>query len=140
MPFQEKSAWTMSAALLIGSILYTAAVFQTSSEIGRLAPPSLSLIGAYTVALIVVAIVGHIVAASSAPSEANTPPDERDRLISIRADAVSAYVLAVGIGLSLGGYLVREHGDFLFYGALASLIVSQASKYIAQIAFYRLPR
>ena len=78
MPFQEKSAWVMSAALLIGGALYFGVVGAMSAAAGVLVRPLLPMIAVYTVLLVVLAIVGHIAIAVLSPKEANAPLDERE--------------------------------------------------------------
>lgn len=67
MSFREKSAWIMSLALLLGGLFYFCVIVWMSSAIGRLAPPILPLVAVYTVVLVLIATVGHIVVAVSAP-------------------------------------------------------------------------
>ncbi len=44
MPFQEKSAWVMSLALLMGSVFYFVVVAAMSSAVSQLAPPILPIV------------------------------------------------------------------------------------------------
>lgn len=85
MPFREKSAWVMSAALFLGGIFYFRAILSTWSESGQLVSPGIPLVLVYTGFLVVIAIVGHIVAVASAPKDADAPVDERERQIFNRA-------------------------------------------------------
>ena len=137
MPFQEKSAWIMSIALLLGGVSYFVVVASTSSGIGELAPPILPLVAVYTIILIIVAIVGHIVVAVLAPKDANTSVDERERKIFDRAGHLSGYLFGAGVILSLGLYLLSNDGHLLFYGVFASLMISQLAEYAVRIFLYR---
>ncbi|MCG8418029.1 MAG: hypothetical protein MJE77_08825 [Proteobacteria bacterium] len=137
MAFQEKSAWIMSLALLLGGLFYFGVVAWMSSQIGELAPPILPLVAVYTVILIIIAIVGHVVIAVFAPKDANTALDERERQIFDRAGHLSGYVVGVGVLLSLGLYLFSYSGNLLFYGVFASLMISQLAEYAIQIFLYR---
>ena len=137
MPFREKSAWVMSAALLSGSVFYFRAVVSGWSESGQLASPLIPLILSYTACLVVIAIVGQIAIAALAPKDAYAPVDEREKKIFVRAGHYSSYVFAVGILISLGIYLLSKSGDLLFYTVFASLIVGQIVEYFFQILFYR---
>ena len=137
MPFHEKSAWIMSAALVFGGGFYFFAVVSGSSAAGALIPPNIPLIVIYTVCLVVIAAVGHIVIAILAPKDANAPVDEREQQIFARAGHFSSYILAIGILLSLGVYVTGGSGDLLFYTVFASLMIAQTAEYLLQILFYR---
>lgn len=137
MSFQEKSAWVMSIALIGGGGVCLLAIFSAWSKSGQLLSPGLPLIVVFTVFLILVAIIGHIIAAVSAPDEANAPLDEREEQIMVRAGHYSAYVLGAGVVLSLGHYLVLGSGDLLFYTVLSSLVLSQLVEYLIQIFYFR---
>lgn len=137
MPFHEKSAWIMGLALAGASAVYIGVVAALSRELGGLAPPILPLVIVFTVFLTLVAIVGHLVIALLAPKEADAGLDERERLLVRIAGHRSGYVLATGVALALGAYLVSRDGDVLFYGVFASLVVAQLAEYAWQIVLYR---
>jgi uncharacterized membrane protein (DUF485 family) len=137
MSFHEKSAWIMSLSLLLGGALYFILVSSMSAEAGALPAPAVPALVVYTLLLVVLAIVGHLVVAIMAPGAANNPPDEREHRIVARASHISRYVIASGAVLSLMLYLVTHSGDLLFYGVLASLMIAQLSEYLLQIIFIR---
>lgn len=137
MPFHEKSAWIMSVALLLGGVFYFAVVVSLSGELGGLVPPILPLVVLYTVLLVVVAVIGHIVVAICAPREANAALDERERRIFDRAGHLSGYVFGAGVLLSLALYLFTYDGNLLFYGVFGSLMLGQLAEYVIQIRLYR---
>lgn len=137
MPFHEKSAWVMAIALLTGGVIYFGMVGALTTQTGSLAAPTIPQIAIYTAVLVLIAIVGHIIAALAAPHEADAPTDERDKRIFDRAGNLSGYVVGAGTILSLGLYLVFNDGNLLFYGVFASLMSSQLAEYVAQIVLYR---
>jgi len=137
MAFQEKSAWIMSFALLLGGLMYFGVVSSASTDLGDLAPPTIPLIALYTAILVAVAMIGHGIIAARSPSEAHTANDERERLIVQKAGHFSGYVFGVGVIVSLGFYLLARHGDLLFYGVFASLMLSQLAEYVIQIILHR---
>ncbi len=69
--------------------------------------------------------------------DADAPSDEREKLIFDRAGHYSSYVLAAGVLVSLGTYLLSGNGDLLFYVVFASLVASHLAEYMLQIIFYR---
>jgi uncharacterized membrane protein len=137
MAFKEKSAWVMVIALLITGLGYVYTVSQLSVELGQLAPPLFPLLIGFTVVIVIISIIGHILAALSNPREANAPADERDQRIADKASHWSSYVLAVGVVLGLGLYLVFPSGPVLFYVVFGSLALSTLVEYGLQIYFYR---
>ena len=127
----------MSAALTVGGLFYFLPVVSGGTGSGQLASPQMPQIVAYTVCLVVIAVIGHIVIAALAPKDADAPADEREQLIFDRAGHYSSYLLAAGVLVSLGSYLVSGNGDLMFYVVFASLIVSHLAEYVLQIIFYR---
>lgn len=136
MAFQEKSAWIMSISLLASGIFYFTTVISMSGS-GQLVPPNVPVLIVYTVILTVIVVIGHIVIALSALSEANAKLDERERRIFDRAGHLSGNVFGVGIIASLLLFLLTRNGDLLFYTAFGSLILGQLLEYLMQIFFYR---
>lgn len=137
MPFREKSAWIMSIILLLAGAFYFYAVAMIWSDSGQLARPTLPRVVAYTACLVVMSVVGHVAIALLAPRDANARPDERERQIFSRAGRYSSFVIASGIVMSLGLYLLSHDGDLLFYTVLASLMIGQVIEYAIQIFLYR---
>jgi uncharacterized membrane protein (DUF485 family) len=137
MSFREKSAWIMTVSLLVGGACYFYLVAQASAAAGTLAPPLLPALLGYVIALVVIAVVGHVLVAVLAVRDTAAPADERDRAIIDRAAHLAGYVLGTGALLALSGYLFTYQGHLLFYGVLASLMVAQTVEYVAQIYLYR---
>ena len=137
MTFHEKSAWIMTFALLVGGFFYVLTVVSMSSGLGTLAPPVIPTVVIYTVILIVLAIVGHLLAAVFSPADADEAADERQRRIVDRAGHLSAYVLGVGTLFALGLYLWSHDGNLMFYVLFASLMLSQLFEYVVQIVLHR---
>ena len=127
----------MSAALIVGGLIYFLPVLSGWNSSGQLPSPLMPQLVAYTVCLVTIAIVGHIVITALAPKEADAPVDEREKLIFDRAGHYSSYVLAAGVLVSLGTYLLSANGDLLFYVVFASLVASHLAEYLLQIVFYR---
>lgn len=137
MPFHEKSAWIMSLALLVCGAFYYQTVASMSAALGHLAPPILPTLVAYTIALIVIAVIGHILIAILSPDDANDAIDERDKKVINRAGHLSGYVLGAGVFVGLGLYLFTYDGNLMFYVVFGSLMLSQLAEYAVQIAMYR---
>lgn len=137
MSYREKTAWIMIVALIFGGFFYFGAVAENSLSKWQLAEPGLPLITRYTIALVVIAVIGHVVTAILSPKDANAPADERDKRITDKAGHLSGYVLGFGVVMSLGAYLFLHNGNLLFYGVFASLMLSQIIEYAVQLLLYR---
>jgi len=137
MPFQEKSAWIMTLALLLGGAFYFMTVISMSSAMGRLASPNIPVVVVYTIILVLISILGHTLIALFSPKEANARIDEREKLIFVRASSISSYVFGFCVITALGYYLISNDGDFLFYSVFASLMLAQLIEYVVRIALYR---
>lgn len=132
MPFREKSAWVMAAIVLISAVLYTTLI----GSLPRSVPP-LSIIIAYVVVLALVSVFGQVAIALFAPRDAGAAADERDRRIADRAGHLSGNVLAVGVVLALGMYVLGHPGSHMFHAVLFSLMSAQLAEYGLQIWYYR---
>lgn len=136
MSFQEKSAWAMLAALLITYGWYFADVLPQAmaGDIPLDAVDGKLL--AMIVVVIVLSIIFHIVIAVTTGGE-DEAEDERDRLISWRADARSSYALGLG---AVGALLMMLAGWPVFWIAhtlLAGLVLSEIVRSVLRIADYR---
>jgi len=137
MPFREKSAWIMSLGLLLGGTIYFGVVIAKTVQLGELVSPRLPLVVIFSIVLVLVAIIGHALAAALAPKDAAAGIDERERRIITLAGHLSAYIFGFGVVMSLGWYLFSYNGDLLFYGVFASLMLGQLAEYVVQIFLYR---
>ena len=138
MTFNEKSAWIMLTALLVSGLSYAGAVVNLSADLGRLAPPSVPLLIKFTIALILISIVGHALIAALRPGEASDRLDEREKRVHDRAGNWSGIILGFGVITALVSYLVLGNADLLFYGVLASLFAAQLAEYALQLAMTKL--
>ena len=75
MSFREKSAWAMMAVMLLSGLLYFNTV---SADPG--APVVVALVP-YVLVLVVASVLVQVMLAIAAPREANSPVDERERLV-----------------------------------------------------------
>ena len=137
MAFREKTAWIMSIALLLGGLFYGSVITAGSQELGTTMPPLIPVVAVYVGILVIIAIVGHVIAAVTSLKTANDPMDERERAISARATSLADSVMGIGVLMSLGLYLTNYDGNQLFHLIFGTLMVSQFLHYAAQIALYR---
>ena len=137
MSFHEKSAWLMAVILTLCGLKYFQQVVAMSKAAGEIIAPSLQMLSSFTISIVVLAIVGHIVTAVMAPKEANADPDERERGIFNRAGNLSGYILGFGAIAGLLHFLFIANGNLLFYIIFASLLLAQIAEYALQIFYYR---
>ncbi len=137
MTFLEKSAWVMITALLISGGLYSAGVIAMTNTLGEIPPPNIGLIAVFTIAIVALAIVGHIIAALTNLSDADAPEDERDRLVALRAGNISGILLAASVMIGISAYAVLGSGHLLFHMMVAGLVLAQVCEYALTIWYYR---
>ncbi len=140
--FEEKSAWGSLLAVAISSWLFFPVALThlaAGGELRELAGRAIFVVAV----IVVVEIVYH---SMIAVASRNTGSDERDALIGMKADKWSGYVLAVGVCWIIGLIVLR---DVLPWSApppssvliaiylLLALTVSEASKILLQIWYYR---
>lgn len=135
MSFREKSAWAMALVMTTAGLYYYHVVASASGALGQTAPPAV-IIG-YVMFVVIASIVVQTMLALSSGKDADAPADERERRVAHGAGHWSGVVLAIGVVLSLGHYLVRADGNMLFHLVVASLIASQIDEYAFQILLLR---
>lgn len=135
MSFEQKSAALMLAILLIVYGVY----FAWAIPLGLSGPvhTAVTTVGlvVMVVVLIVLSVAGHIVIALSAPKQAGVA-DERDRLIEMRADARSGYILGVGILVTIGLTLMGASPFWLAHALLGTLVLGEIAKVVLQLIDY----
>lgn len=137
MSFREKSAWVMLIALLVTGGLYLNAVWSGPTGPGLLAEPSVGMLAAFTVVLVLISIIGHVALAVLAPRDAAAGMDERDRLVTARASHSAYTGLTAGAILSLGAHLVTGSPTVLFHGVFISVLFGHITEYGTQALLYR---
>ncbi len=137
MTFHEKSAWAMGIVLLVVGGWYLNTVWALSRELGETAPPVLALAAIATVAMIIGAVISHIIIAILDPEGAEGEEDERDKQVLRRSGNIAGYVLGLGCFAGLWHYFWTQDGHLLFHIIVVSLIASQIADYALTIIFYR---
>jgi hypothetical protein len=132
MSFREKGAWIslLSMAGIYG--IYFWSVIQHGSQSRGFG----GLLGTI-IALVIVQVVLNIAVAIFAPREAKAPPDERDKLIELRATRIAYAGLATGIAFAcfFGAFtppIVFNTNSLLFI-----LVTAEIMRSACQIIQYR---
>lgn len=140
MSFEEKSAWGSLLALTLVSGWY----FPKAIAVVNVSPSSVPLISItviWIIAMIVILAIYHGVLAMW-----GYDTDERDRLIDLKAERIASHVLGVSllfvVGLVMFNLLQPDAADVpplaMAVWVLLAMAFSEAVKYIAQIAYYRI--
>ena len=137
MSFQEKSNLVMTVIIALVYGAYFAVVMPPALSDG----PSMEQVGPYlfgaVVFLVIGGVVAHILVAMAAPKESDEA-DERDKLIEMRADARSSYVLGAAALLALGLGLTEQHLFWVVHMILGGLVASELVKGVLRAIDYRM--
>lgn len=136
MSFQEKSNLVMTVIIALVYGVYFATVLPPALSDG----PSMEQVGPYLFAAVVFLVIGgvvaHILVAMAAPKDADEV-DERDKLIEMRADARSGYVLGTAAVLSLGLALMEFNVFWIVHMILGGLVAAELVKGVLRAIDYR---
>jgi hypothetical protein len=136
MSYRERSAWValITYGLVFGGYFFT---LWQGWEDAYGQGLSIGLMFGAVVTLVVVAAVLNIAIALFSPKEANAPADERETLIDLKAERISSYTLSVGVVCLIGALLIGWNAYLVANLLLASLVISELVKALAQIAYFR---
>ncbi len=137
MSFREKTSWISLVLTLIGfgSYFVTLVYGETGGHAGH--GYYIGYLIAVVVAITLIFIVSTAIVAAMAPDDANAALDERDRAISHRAAYFSYFLLVVGVLAAMASYHIGHGAFWLMNGLLGAIVLSEITRYIAQIILYR---
>jgi uncharacterized BrkB/YihY/UPF0761 family membrane protein len=137
MTFKEKSLWITLVGLVVafGGYFYSAySTILPTTAAKDLLPHQAGLFIGATVLLVLILVAGHIVIALL---DRRTEPDERDRLIELRAGQYSSFVLATGVFFALCTALMTEGNAIMAHVLLGSWVIAQGVEITSQLVLYR---
>lgn len=136
MSFREKSAWIalITYSVVFGGYFLTLWRAWDESYAQGL---SIGLMIGAVVALIIVAIVLNTVIALFHPKTATAPADERETTIDLKAERISSYTLSIGVICLIGALLMGWNAFLVANLLLASMVVAELVKAVAQIVYFR---
>ena len=135
MSFHEKSAWISLVSIAVVGFVFFLHVPHTLTP--SLGPEMLYAMLICLAALVVIEAIAHAAVAVRAPLDAQSPKDERDHLIELRAIRVAAYVYAA---LSMGAVsllVVGANGGAVGYAVLLALVIAEIANYGSRVVYYR---
>ena len=139
MSFREKSAWIILVTLVVLTIVFALHIPPPYTLAPEPSPFLFHVLMLSIGTFVGIVVIGHVVIAVMAPRDAKTAKDERERLIELRATAVSAYVyifLTLG-SIFIGLHLAHANVIGLAYLILISFVVAEIVNYGLRIYFYR---
>lgn len=140
MAFREKLAWALLATTAGGYAIYLYLLAGVTGRLGwdgpvwAIVPPLIGM----GVLMAVLATIGAGGAAISAPRDATSPADERDRAVARTAQAYAYWVLTSGIGVTVA-LMLADITRFQIANLLVSvLVVAEIVRYGSEAWHYRL--
>ena len=132
--FEEKSVWiTLASLLTVFGYYFVVAGGLLAEGVTELAP-YLPLLVVTVVLLVVVLVAAHtIVAIASRPDGR----DERDRIISWRAEHNSSWLLATGVLGAIFGLALSIEAVWIANGLMFALFLSEVLGHSLQLFYYR---
>lgn len=131
--FEEKSAWI----LLISKIVVFGVYFWIAARLSARGAPLEAFVPLFivVVALLVAALAaGHIIAAAIQRPEGT---DERDRLISWRAESNASPVLGGGVLVGISVLILTGRDALTANVLLLALVLTEVLKSLFRIVYYR---
>jgi hypothetical protein len=132
MSIRQTSAWIMLGTH-VGVYGVYFLILAVGLAQGRRAADFGDLLLGAIVAVIVIQVVLHVLAAIAMPREAMLPKDERERWIEARSNGVGYYVLACGAVMVAGGSLLGVGGLLAANGLLLSLVLAEVGRSGSQV-------
>lgn len=133
MSFREKGAWISLLSMTVIYGLYFRSVILAGPQAGFRFGGLLGTI----IALVVVQVVLYIAVAIFAPTDADAPPDERDKLVELRAIRVAYAGLSIGIAFACFFGAFNPPIVFNVNALLFILVTAEVLRCACQIVQYR---
>ena len=140
MSFREKSSWISFVVILIAALLYFRTVLQLplsvrNAPVGLFVTAALLIVG--SIGITVLEIAAHIIAAITAPGDAMTPTDERDRYVAAKAKGFAFLVLSALVFVTIAGLLLGMTPWATCQALVFAFVVGELVHYGAEIVYYR---
>jgi hypothetical protein len=136
MTFQEKSALTMAAILVVVFGGYFALVVGEIAATPDRDVAYTGLLAGVAVVVTILAATSHVVLALLFRSQANAH-DERDRLIELRSERLAGYVLALGVWTGIGLAMAQVDAFWIAQALIGSLVAAEVLEGIVKVTLYR---
>lgn len=132
--FEERSVWIqlISLTLVLAAYMVVSGIMLSNGVMAL--PPYVAVFAIATVLLVITLIAGHFLSALMGRVE---PRDERDRLISWRAESNASWLLATGAFAAIAALIFSIQAVWVAHLLLLSIFASEILKLVLQITYYR---
>lgn len=138
MSFREKSVWVTAAIMLYMWAWYVSAVGPSLLDGTVSRGQSIGMFIGMTVMVIVLEVVGHIILAITSPKDADAPEDERDRLITQKAESHASWMLGAGVIIIAVHIMARDMSSVAVVHLLILMLIAvEVISRVLQIYYYR---
>lgn len=134
--FEEKSVWMTLLSLIAVYALYFVVAGKMLSEGIRELVAFAPLFAAVVLLQIIVLVVGHVAVAVWKRPEGQGG-DERDRIISWKAEHHSSWLLAVGVLAAITAMVFSVENVWTAHLLLMALVLSEILRCSLQLLYYR---
>jgi hypothetical protein len=132
--FEEKSVWiTLLGMVAVFGGYFTIAARMLAAGVREM-PAFVALFAVATALLVIVLVAAHVAVAIASRPEGR---DERDRLISWRAEHNSSWVLGVGVVSAIFALATPLDRVWVAHGLLVSLFLAEVASHVLQLYYYR---
>lgn len=138
MSFREKSDWLSFLSLGLLGIYFVEVVRHVLGHSHGGGPAYyFTLFWVLVIVLVLIQVVTHIVLALRSPQDAQTPVDERERFIYLRATRPAYFVLLVGAFLTIGTLHMGLTTWQFAHCILAVIWVAELIRYGTRLYYFR---
>jgi len=132
LTFQEKSLWLSLIAVVITYTLYYINVMPPIN--GNMLPPHIFQFAYYMGAMAIFIAISHIAIAIKQKQE---PVDEREKLIVLKANSVSGYILHIGIFIAIVVALIVPGNYWFIHTINFFAVLTEIINQIQQLRLFR---
>ncbi len=132
--FEEKSAWITAIGLVVVFGIYCAVAGQMLVGGVTEALPFVPVFTLAVVLLVALLVGGHVAVAIASRPDGR---DERDRLITWRAEHDSSWLLGAGVIAAVFCLVLPIERGWIANGLLAALFLSEIVNYALRLYYYR---
>jgi hypothetical protein len=132
--FEERSVWIQLISMLLVLGGYFVVAGQMLAAGVTALPAYVPVFVAAVILMVIVIVAGHVAVALASRPDGR---DERDRLISWRAESNSGWLVATGVLTGISAMIVAVPNVWVAHLLLLSLFLAEVLKLVLQLVYYR---